>query len=155
MGICAIQADLELQAKLVAHATRTKLLEPGELIFREGEAGKGIFLITSGSVELCLESSWCRSIRRVATAGCVLGLPSTLSGEPYSLSAEVIEPVTVVQLNKDDFDELMKGDTTCGLKLLWLLSAEVRALRTEIATGNRKPRQRRYTTRGLGIGRQP
>lgn len=63
----------------------------GDVLFREGEPVRGLFLLASGSVRLSLGKNGRSITYRVARPKYILGLPATLLHRPYSLTAEVLE----------------------------------------------------------------
>jgi CRP-like cAMP-binding protein len=129
-----VGADPDLQAALTAHGTNHEVFEPGEFVFKQGSKCNGVFLVTSGLVRVFLPSAdSTATIERIATPGCVLGLPSTVSGEPYSLTAEAMQRTQADHISRASITKLMQRDTASAIKLLGLLSGEVRTLRTEMA----------------------
>jgi CRP-like cAMP-binding protein len=58
-------------------------------LFRRGDKAVGVFLVRRGKVSLSLDGT--SVISRTLGPGSLLGLPATLSGEPYSLTATVAE----------------------------------------------------------------
>ena len=75
----------------------TSVYPKGSVLFVEGEAPRGVFVICSGRVKLTTSSSQGRIlIVKVAEPGEVLGVSGAILGRPYELSAETIEPA---QLN--------------------------------------------------------
>jgi CRP-like cAMP-binding protein len=137
MTSMGVRADLDLQAALTAHATSHEVYEPGGFVFKEGSKCRGVFLVISGSIRVFLPTNRSTELmERVATPGCVLGLPSSVSGEAYSLTAEAIQRSEAVHISRASLTKLMQSDTASAIKLLGLLSGEVRTLRTEMARGN-------------------
>ena len=64
----------------------------GAVLFMEGQTGSGIFVVYSGQVKLSTSSLGGKVIiLKIAEAGELLGLPATLSGKPYEVTAEVSE----------------------------------------------------------------
>jgi CRP/FNR family transcriptional regulator len=73
-------------------------------LFLEGQTGRGVFILCSGRVKLSTSSIDGRTlIVRLSEAGEVLGLPSTVTGTPYELTAEVIEPTQANFVSREDF----------------------------------------------------
>src|SRR5437660_12587456 len=65
----------------------------GAVLFVEGQSPRGIYVICSGRVKLTATSREGKTlILRIAEAGEVLGLHGTVSGKPYELSAETLQP---------------------------------------------------------------
>jgi CRP/FNR family transcriptional regulator, cyclic AMP receptor protein len=76
----------------------------GAVLFLEKQDPRGVFLLCAGEVKLSISSSGGKTlILRIAKAGEVLGLMSTLAGVPYEVSAETIRPCQVAYIRRDDF----------------------------------------------------
>jgi CRP/FNR family transcriptional regulator len=76
----------------------------GANLFLEGQAGRGVFILGSGRAKLSTSSIDGRTlIVRLSEPGEVLGLPATVTGTPYELTAEVVEPTQVNFVSSEDF----------------------------------------------------
>ncbi len=76
----------------------------GAVLFAEGQAPRGVFILRKGRVKLSTCSSDGKTlILRIAEPGEVLGLAGTMSGRPYELSAETLGPVEVDFVKRDQF----------------------------------------------------
>lgn len=79
-------------------------------LFNEGEPARGIFILQSGRVKLYLTSVDGRAlILRMAKAGDVLGLPGTLSGGQYEVTAETLGLCQLAFIKRDPFLRLMNN----------------------------------------------
>jgi CRP/FNR family transcriptional regulator, cyclic AMP receptor protein len=66
----------------------------GAILFVEGQKALGVFVVCNGRVKLSVSSADGKSlIVRRADAGELVGLPATISGKPYRLTAEALEPL--------------------------------------------------------------
>lgn len=73
-------------------------------LFVEGQAARGVFILCTGRVKLSTSSIDGRTlIVRISEPGEVLGLPATVTGTPYELTAEVIEPTQANFISRGDF----------------------------------------------------
>lgn len=76
----------------------------GATLFVEGQLSRGVFILCSGRVKLSTSSADGRTlILRIADAGEVLGLPATVTGKSYELTADVLEPTQANFINRQDF----------------------------------------------------
>jgi CRP/FNR family transcriptional regulator, cyclic AMP receptor protein len=83
----------------------------GAVLFVEGQVPRGIFVLCKGSVKLSINSPSGRTmIVKLAEPGEVLGLSATISGKPYEITAETIDPCQVNFVKRDDFLRLLKED---------------------------------------------
>jgi CRP/FNR family transcriptional regulator, cyclic AMP receptor protein len=121
----------EVQNELEALASNRQ--EPANaVLFRRGEAAQGVYLIRRGSVVLTLDD---RRHRR-AGRGWILGLPSTFSGEPYSLTATTAENCEFAFIPREKVIEFVRLNPALAMHLLEILANEVSAVRG-MANGNR------------------
>src|SRR5204863_2677217 len=75
----------------------------GALLFVEGQLPRGIFIICSGRAKLTTTSKEGKSIIiRIAEAGEVLGLSAAVSGKPYDVTAELLEPTQANFISRPD-----------------------------------------------------
>jgi len=95
----------------------TTLYPRGALLFVEGQPGRGVHIICSGRVKLSATSSDARVIiTRIARAGEILGLCATLSGEPYEVTAETLEPSQVNFVRAADFTRFLATNAEASLR---------------------------------------
>ena len=82
-------------------AIRPDLLQPGEVIFREGDEGDRLLFIEDGEIVL---STAAQGEFKVLTAGAVLGEIALLTGAPRIATAVARGKANVLVLLKEDFD---------------------------------------------------
>jgi len=76
----------------------------GAVLFVEGQSARGVYIICSGRVKLSTTSRDGKTlILRMAQPGEVLGLHATISGKPYELTAETLQPCQLDFIKRDDF----------------------------------------------------
>jgi CRP/FNR family transcriptional regulator, cyclic AMP receptor protein len=76
----------------------------GATLFVEGQAARGVFILCSGRVKLSTTSIDGKTlIVRIAEPGEVLGLPASVTGTPYELTGDVIEPAQANFISLTDF----------------------------------------------------
>lgn len=81
----------------------------GAVLFVEGQAPRGVYMICSGRVKLSTTSRDGKTlILRIAEPGEVLGLHATVSGRPYELTAEALQPCQLDFIRRDDFLRLLQ-----------------------------------------------
>jgi CRP/FNR family cyclic AMP-dependent transcriptional regulator len=95
----------------------TTLYPRGALLFVEGQPGRGVYVLCSGRVKLSATSSDARVIiTRIARAGEILGLCATLSGGPYEVTAETLEPSQVNFVRAADFTRFLATNAEAALR---------------------------------------
>jgi len=101
----------------------------GEMLFWEGEACAGIFLIIEGSVKIFKTSSNGREMMLAleAAPATVAELP-LFDGGPYPASVRAVETVTALFINKSDFQNVCRQYPDVALKVLAVVSHRLRHL---------------------------
>jgi CRP/FNR family transcriptional regulator, cyclic AMP receptor protein len=81
----------------------------GAVLFVEGQSPRGIFVLCKGRVKMSICSTDGKTlILKIAEPGEVLGLSATVSGKPYELTAETIDPCQVNFIKREDFLRFLK-----------------------------------------------
>ena len=94
----------------------------GSVLFVEGQTPRGVFILCNGRVKLFGTSSNGKAlIFRIAEPGEIIGLPSTLSGKQYELTAEALEPIQANFIRRDDFLSFLREHGEAALKVAQLL----------------------------------
>jgi len=113
-----------------------RVTEPkGAVLFRRDEPAFGVFLVRKGSISLRLESGegkvlWDRTVTRDS----IVGLPASVSGGRYSLTAVTLEESELAFVNRQALIQLLKDDPSIGLELMRALGEEVLQTRALLAS---------------------
>lgn len=76
----------------------------GAVLFVEGQGPRGVYIVCSGRVKLSTTSRDGKTlILRIAEAGEVLGLHAAVSGKPYELTAETLQPSQLDFIRREEF----------------------------------------------------
>lgn len=98
--------------------TSAAVYPKGATLFVEGQSARGVFILCSGRVKLSTSSADGRTlILRMSQAGEVLGLPATVTGKPYELTAEVIEPTQANFIAREDFLHFLREHGEAALRV--------------------------------------
>jgi len=93
------------------------------VLFIEGEASVGVFIIREGRVKLSACSVEGRPIiLRIVGSGELVGLPTCISGKPYEVSAEAIEPTEVSFVRRDAFIQFLREHSDAAVRAVQFLS---------------------------------
>lgn len=93
------------------------------LLFMEGEAPRGIFLLCHGRAKLYMTSAQGKMLLlRFADGGEILGLHAALSNRPYDATAEVLEPAQVAFVPQAEFLRFLERHAEACLKAARQLS---------------------------------
>jgi CRP/FNR family cyclic AMP-dependent transcriptional regulator len=105
----------------------------GALLFVEGQEPRGVFVLCNGRVKLTAGSADGKSlILRIADPGEVVGLPSTISGKPYEVTAEAIEPIQANFVPRDAFLKFLREHGEAALRVAEMLSEIYHATYQEV-----------------------
>lgn len=100
----------------------------GAVLFVEGQSARGVYIICSGRVKLSTTSRDGKTlILRIAEAGEVLGLHATVSGEPYEVTAETLQPCQLDFIKRDDFLHFLQNHADACLNAAKHLSQNCQA----------------------------
>ena len=115
--------------------TSAAVYPKGATLFVEGQAARGVFVLCSGRVKLSTSSADGRTlILRMSEAGEVLGLPATVTGKPYELTAEVIEPTQANFISRDEFLLFLRGHGEAALRVAQQLGETYHSAVAEMRT---------------------
>jgi CRP-like cAMP-binding protein/ABC-type transporter Mla MlaB component len=105
---------------------RCRTYRKGEAVFREGDPGKDLFLLTKGSVTVKVRLPESDRFRRLFTftPGVVFGEVALLDGKPRSADVWAEEETEVFRLSLEDFDVLRKEKPEIVIKLLLNIAKE-------------------------------
>ena len=95
----------------------------GAVLFVEGQAPRGIFVLCKGRVKLSICATDGKTlILKIAEPGEVLGLSASVSGKPYELTAETIDPCQVNFVKREEFLRFLKEHADACFKVAEQLS---------------------------------
>lgn len=128
----AFVADPELIRALEAKATCVHC-EQDRVLFRQGEAPTGLYILHAGSATLIMHSPAGEEVMAIqAGPDSLLGLPGLIGDEPYTLTAIANPGADLCFISRDEFTATMRADPMLALKILQVLAAEVRSARQAI-----------------------
>ena len=113
----------------------TGMYPRGSLLFVEGEKPRGVFILCSGKVKLTTSSSEGKTlIVRMAEAGEILGLGSTILNTNYEQSAETVEPAQINFIRREEFLRLVNTHPEVCMRVAQQLSKTVLSAERDIRT---------------------
>ena len=122
-------ADLERIATLM----RGRTAAAGEMIFGEGDPGDRFYIVHSGAVEVVKERPRGENERlAIKRAGEGFGEMALLTATPRSATVRAVEPTNLLYATREQFEELLGGDSL-ALRLLRGLARALRALDVRFA----------------------
>ena len=103
------------------------------ILFVEGQDPRGVFVLCNGRVKLSTTSAHGQSIIvRIAEGGEVVGLAGTLSGSPYELTAEALEPLQTNFIPREAFLLFLRKHGEAALRVAEILSKTYHATLVEV-----------------------
>ncbi|MBL91271.1 MAG: cyclic nucleotide-binding protein [Myxococcales bacterium] len=106
----------------IAQITEEMHIEEGEEVFHEGEPGNTLFFIVDGHVRIH------RGGTTLATLGerSVFGEMSLLDMEPRSATVTVVDDVTLLRIERDDFHDILAEKAEIAQGIIMVLSRRLR-----------------------------
>ena len=119
----------------LAAITSPSIHPKGATLFVEGQASRGVFILCQGRVKLSTTSIDGKTlITRISDDGDVLGLPATVTGKPYELTADVIESTQANFIARSDFLEFLAENGEVGVRVAQQLAEIYQAAIAEMRT---------------------
>jgi CRP-like cAMP-binding protein len=94
------------------------------VLFRQGESAKELLLVLEGEIALTPDASE-PTLCRVAGPGSVLGLPATLSDNPYGFTAVAVESCKIAIVSRKRSLEALREDTETAMYMVQMLAQEI------------------------------
>src|SRR5438132_12617372 len=98
----------------------------GTVLFREGDRGQTMYVIRSGRVNIWKRIGDTEITLAVLGPGEFFGEMALLEGLPRSAGATVLEDATLVEVDQQSFETLLRKNSEVALRLLRRLSSRLR-----------------------------
>jgi CRP/FNR family transcriptional regulator len=122
---------LKRLSEITASATYPK----GAKLFVEGQSARGVFVLCTGQLKLSTSATDGKTlILKIAEPGDVLGLPATISGKAYEVTAEVLEPTQANFIGRADFLGFLREYGEAALRVAQELSQTYHSAFDEMRT---------------------
>jgi diguanylate cyclase (GGDEF)-like protein len=109
----------EAELAALASKMRRRSYDPGEAVFREGEAGDELFVVTSGLVSVSLRSGDAEDIELSRMgAGSFFGEMAILERAPRSATCSAVERTECLVLEAGDFEALIREEPAAAVGML-------------------------------------
>ncbi len=130
-----LKASDELKVRLESAGTKEQVA-PSRVLFREEDESAGVYLVCRGKVRLSVRNV--PELDRDFSTGCVLGLPSSFTGRPYSLTAVTLTEAEVAHVSRDKFLKLMRDEPDLCREATDILGREVTFIHSALAEQHRR-----------------
>jgi CRP/FNR family cyclic AMP-dependent transcriptional regulator len=128
--------NLSVQAAQRLHEIKSTAVYPkGAMLFIEGQQSRGVFVLCTGKVKLSTTSREGKTIiTKISEPGDLLGLNAVVSGVPYEVTAEMMEPGQANFVPRDSLLQLMKDFPEGAVRIAQQLSRNYYTAYEEIRT---------------------
>lgn len=106
--------------------------EDGEIIFREGDKGDGMYVIQAGKVGITKSAPVGEVTLAVLTAGDIFGEMALFDGMPRSASATALGDARILSVDKRKLFTLISKDPTTAFNIIESMSRRIRNLSNEL-----------------------
>jgi len=107
------------ELEMVDQAKRTRVLEPGAMLFRQGDDADGVYCIQSGLIGLRrITPTGESALLRLCTNGVTVGYRALLSKAPHRNSAEALSPCVVCFIERSHVRRLLETNPRLGERFL-------------------------------------
>ena len=105
----------------------------GTDIIQQGNVGQFLYVITEGEVLVLREGGQIREeVLATLSQGECFGEMSLISGQPISATIRAKSPVTLLQMSKDDFDQLLLNNPSLNVYFTKLLTQRLQQANTRM-----------------------
>jgi CRP/FNR family cyclic AMP-dependent transcriptional regulator len=103
-----------------------RLVPAGTILFQEGQACEGMYIIQKGRVRLYKKASGKEITIDLLGDGDFFGEMACLLGQPRSINAAVEEDSQILWVQPEVLDELFRNQTGLGVKVLGNLASRLK-----------------------------
>ncbi|WP_295126007.1 Crp/Fnr family transcriptional regulator [uncultured Chitinophaga sp.] len=124
----------------LAAAKQCTTYKRGDIIFQEGAHPYGIYAINTGKVKLTRSGDDGREqIIRLCKPGDLIGYKALISNETYTATAVVLEDTAACFIPRDVFVRILQKDASLSLRMMQIVTSELRRAETKITHLSQKP----------------
>ncbi|HEX8814432.1 MAG TPA: Crp/Fnr family transcriptional regulator [Terriglobales bacterium] len=122
---CSLSNDSLRDLDAIKHTTS---YPEGALVFVEGQAARGVFVLCQGRAKLMATSRDGRTlILKIAEPGEILGLHAVVGGTAYEVTVETLQPSQLAFIGRDEFVKYIKTHGDACLHAAQHLSRDCQA----------------------------
>jgi CRP-like cAMP-binding protein len=110
------------ELSMFRHARVTRDLEPGEVLFLEGDPGDVMFAVVEGQIELTRGGTVIANV----TAGGIVGELALIDSAPRSASATALASTRVAPVDHKYFTFLVQEHPTFALQVMTVMAERLR-----------------------------
>ena len=139
--LCSVFNELsDEEMEEISHSKGGNLYKRGQIIFYEGTHPSGLYCINYGKIKIYkIDHTGKEQIVRLAKGGDILGYRSLISGELYSSFASPLEDSLICFIPRSVFFSLLQTNANLSMKIMKMLSMDLKSAETRIANMAQKP----------------
>jgi len=103
-----------------------RVFPPGTVLFNDGEVGREMYIIQTGSVEISKEIRGVKKVLATLGDGEFFGEMSILNNEPRSATAEIVQESKVLVVDPKTFEAMIKGNAEIAVRMIMKLAQRLR-----------------------------
>lgn len=123
----------------LAQTASTRHLRAGEWLFRQGDPGDSLYVVTAGSIDIVNEQGAAQLVRTLGRGQCI-GELALVTGEPRLFGARAHRDSNLARVGRDDVEALLLAEPAFGLALTRILGERLRWGRSPGDTATASPR---------------
>jgi len=117
----------------MSSSTIGKILQPGEILFRQGDIGDCMYVVQEGDAEVIRAEDGHETRVAIMRAGDLFGEMAIIQRETRSATVKALTELTVLTIDKRTSLRRVQEDPSLAFTVLHLMSQRVRALDNELA----------------------
>lgn len=111
----------------------TVRVKRGEAVFNEGEKGRTMFIVQSGTIGLYQQTNGSQHLLNTMEKGDFFGEMSILEGLPRTTSALAEQDAELIEINHTVFDKMIRANIEIAVRMLRKLSIRLRETEARVA----------------------
>ncbi len=116
-------------AELFAHQTDTTNLAPGDTLFREGDAGDGMYVVLEGALEIQVSGK----VVETSTRGAIIGELALIDQAPRIATVTAKEASKLVKIDQRRFHFLIQQNPFFATHVMKVLAERLRQMNRLLA----------------------
>ena len=111
----------------IAQSLREKGFQEGDVVFKQGDIGRSMYIIASGKVEINAAGK----VLAILEKGDFFGEMSVLDLEPRSATVVAAEPTVLLSIDQHELFELMREEVEIAYGIIRMITKRLREMITE------------------------
>lgn len=105
-------------------------LQPGQVLFEKGEAGRHMYVVQSGEVQVLDGNHYFESV----SSGGIVGEMALISESPRSATVRAVRESVVIPIDERRFSFLVQQAPFFAIRVMRVMSARLKAMNERVTT---------------------